>query len=397
MEAVKEPGNSLEAERILNLKSYEILDTPPDGSFDHITKMTAQILKMPIALISLVDSDRIWFKSKYGVEAQEIGIDPCLYASAILSEDLYIVEDARNDGRTCSNPLVSGKFGLQFYCAYPLKTREGFILGALCVIDREPRKFSLEQQEILKGFAQLVVQQMELRLEARTAVKHHYNVLNITAHDLKNPLAIMPLLADMILRNKENPTAIIDIAKQIKSAGRRMNKIITDLLEAGREDTGKIQLRLQRVDLSNLLKGVVATNTSLARKKNQLLKLNIEKGCYVFGDQQRLIEIADNLINNAIKYSPNGKNTYISLKTNESVVVLEVRDEGPGLTKDDLKNLFRKFTSLSARPTGGESSSGLGLSIVKHLVSAHRGKIYPRSEGEGKGASFIVELPISEK
>lgn len=397
MEAIKELGKSLEAARLQNLRSYEILDTPPDSSLDHITKMTARVLKMPIAIVSLVDSDRIWFKSKYGLEAQEITVDTDLCASTILSDDLYLVEDAKKDSRTCANPLVSGKFGLQFYCAYPLRTREGFIIGTLCVLDRKPRKFPASQQEILKGFAELVISQMELRMEARTALKHHHNVLNITAHDLKNPLSIMPLLADMILRNKENPTAIVDIARQIKSAGKRMNKIINDLLDAGREDTGRIQLRLQRVDFSNLLKGVVATNTSLARRKNQLLKLNIEKDCNVFADPPRLIEIADNLINNAIKYSPPGRNIFISLKTKDTLAVLEVRDEGPGLTKDDLNNLFRKFTSLSARPTGGESSSGLGLSIVKHLVKAHRGRIYASSEGAGKGASFVVELPLSEK
>ena len=140
----------------------------------------------------------------------------------------------------------------------------------------------------------------------------------------------------------------------------------------------------------------MATNSSLARNKSQLLKLNIEEDCIVYGDAQRITEIADNLINNAIKYSPLGKNIYISLKRKGKKAVLEVRDEGPGLTKDDLRNLFRKYTSLSAQPTGGESSSGLGLSIVKHLVDAHRGKIVVKSAGEGKGASFVVELPLSE-
>lgn len=396
MKAVKELGESWEAERIKTLKKYEILDTPPDNGFDHLTKMAAQLLDVPIAIISLVDSNRIWFKSKFGIESQEMEKDLGLCSTAIQTDELFTVEDALLDSRTNSNPLVTGKFGLRFYAAVPIRTKEGFNLGTLCVIDKKPRHFSAHQESILQNLADLVIYNLEMRMEARTAIKHHNHVLNITAHDLKNPLSIMPLLADMIIRNKDNPRAIDDIAQQIKSAGKRMNKILDDLLEAARNDTGRLQLRLKKVNFSVLLKSVVATNSSLARNKGQLLKLDIEENCVVYGDAPRITEIADNLINNAIKYSPYQKNIYISLKTRGKKAVLEVRDEGPGLTKDDLRNLFRKYTSLSAQPTGGENSSGLGLSIVKHLVDAHRGKIIVRSAGENKGASFVVELPISE-
>lgn len=389
-EAKKEEG------RIEALKKYEILDTPPDGSFDHITKMTARLLNVPIAIVSLVDTDRIWFKSRYGVEVQEIGRDPGLCASAILTDGVYLIEDARKDLRSLSNPLVAGNFGLQFYAAAPLKTKEGYNLGVLCIIDRKPRKFPEKDQETLQELADLVVQQMELRLEARTAVKNQHQILNITAHDLKNPLSIMPLLADLIIHNKENPTAIEDIAQQIKSAGKRMTKTINDLLEAARQDTGRIQLRLKAVDLGILVKGVVTANQALAHNKDQVIILNAVESATVFGDQQRISEIVDNLINNAIKYSPPGKEIHVSLTEKKTAVVVKVRDFGPGLTKDDLKNLFRKFTSLSAQPTGGETSSGLGLSIVKHLVDAHRGEIKVESEGPGKGTTFIVSLPKSE-
>lgn len=386
----------VEEARIEALRKYEILDTPPDGSFDHITKMTAQLLDVPIAIVSLVDTDRIWFKSRYGLEAQEIGRDPGLCSSAILTDDIYLVEDAKKDMRTLSNPLVAGEFGLQFYAAAPLKTKEGYNLGTLCVIDRKPRKLSEKDQKTLRDLAELVIQQMELRLEARTAIKHQHQILNITAHDLKNPLAIMPLLADLIIHNKENPAAIEDIAQQIKSAGKRMTKTINDVLEAARQETGKIQLRLRALDMAVLVKGVVTANQALAHNKDQVIILDSVKKSIVFGDQQRLSEIVDNLINNAIKYSPPGKEIHVRLKEKKTAAVVEVLDFGPGLTKDDLKNLFRKFTSLSAQPTGGETSSGLGLSIVKHLVDAHRGKIEVNSKGPGKGTIFIVEIPKSE-
>ncbi len=393
---VGEIYSSEEAERIKVLKKYQILDTPPDGTFDHLTKMAAELLDVPIAIVSLVDTDRIWFKSKFGLEIDEIGRDPGLCASAILSDGLYEVTDARKDVRTLANPLVAGDFGLQFYSAVPLKTREGYNLGTFCVIDKKPRVLKEFQKKILFNLAQLVIQQMEIRLEVRTAIKHQYEVLNVAAHDLKNPLSMMPLLAEMIIQNKDNPSAIEDIAKQIKAAGKRMTNTIDELLTAAREDTGKVQLRLNSINFSKIVKGVVASNRALARRKDQVINTSIPAECIIYGDHRRITEIIDNLVNNAIKFSGYGKDIYITLKKREKMAVLEIKDNGPGLTKDDSKNLFRKFTSLSAKPTGGEVSTGLGLSIVKQFVDAHKGKIHAQSEGPGKGTTFTVELPISE-
>lgn len=384
-----------ESKRIKVLKKYEILDTPPDGTFDKFTQLASVLLEVPIAIISLVDIDRIWFKSAYGLEIQEIERDPGLCSSAILSDDLYLVEDAKNDVRSLANPLVTGDLGLEFYAGAPLKTREGYNLGTFCVIDQKPRKLSKEKKEVLKNLADLVMQQMELRLEARVAVRHQHEILNTTAHDLKNPLSVMPLLADMILENKNNPKAIEDMAGQIKTAGKRMAKTIDDLLETAREETSQIHLKLDALDFSKLIKNVMATNHSLAKKKCQELVYEGAQTCIIYGDRRRLTEIVDNIINNAIKYSPNNKKIFINLEQKGEKAIMEIKDEGPGLTKDDLKNLFRPFTSLSAKPTGGEGSTGLGLSIVKNLVEAHYGRIYARSKGAGKGTSFIVELPLS--
>lgn len=277
----------------------------------------------------------------------------------------------------------------------PLKTREGHNLGNFVIIDKKPRTLTEEKKEIFKELASLVMNQMDLRLDTRLAVKNQHNLMNITAHDLKNPLSIMPLLADMILMNKNEPDAIEKASVQIREAGRRMTETITHLLETTREEAGKNQLRLKKVDFDVLVKGVVLSNNVLAHKKKQKIGVVVEK-CVVFADHQRLTEIIDNLINNAIKYSPLGKRIHVTLKRKKDEAYFEVKDEGPGLTKDDMKNLFRRFTSLSAQPTGGENSTGLGLSIVKDLVDAHNGKIFVNSEGKGKGASFAVVLPLSE-
>jgi GAF domain-containing protein len=159
-----------EKERIKALYRYNLLDTPPDGSFDKMTKLATRIFNLPIAIITLVDTDRIWFKSKYGLDATQIGRDPGLCASAILSDEVYLVEDATIDPRTIANPLVAGNFGLQFYAAAPLLTFDGYSLGTFCVIDRKKRFFSTEQKESLKLFAEVVMENIELRLKAHNSL-----------------------------------------------------------------------------------------------------------------------------------------------------------------------------------------------------------------------------------
>lgn len=396
MHTLMETATPAEAERLQVLRKYEILDTPPDVALDGLTKLASRLFHVPISLVSLVDTDRIWFKSHYGLVEQEIPRNPGFCASAIMGGELYMVPDALVDPVAVSNPLVTGEHGIRFYAGVPLRTKEGYNLGTFCILDKKARKLNSDNREVLQILAELVLDQLELRMEARTAIKHQHQILNTTAHDLKNPLSIMPLLADMIMHHKNDPKAIDDIALQIKDAGRRMAGVINDLLETAREEAGRVELRLQKLDLVALVQGVVNTNSALAKNKKQKLHLEIKRECDVYADPRRLTEIVDNLINNAIKYSPFGKNIFISIDSAGEFAVFEVRDEGPGLTRDDIKNLYRGFTSLSAVPTGGENSTGLGLSIVKNLVSAHHGKISATSDGPGKGATFRVELPLSE-
>jgi GAF domain-containing protein len=173
-----------ESKRIEALKRYDILDTPPDGSFDRITKLASTIFKVPISIISLVDTDRIWFKSHYGLPINQIGRDPGLCASAILSDDVHVIEDAITDARSLSNPLVAGEFGLRFYAGMPLQTEDNYNLGTLCIIDKVPRTLTTEEKEILKQLAQIVMREMELRVALRNTVT---NVKKLSS-DISNHL-----------------------------------------------------------------------------------------------------------------------------------------------------------------------------------------------------------------
>lgn len=167
-----------EIQRLKALHNIDILDSPPDGSFNKMTELAAKIFNVPIAIISLVDTDRIWFKSHFGLDIDQIEKGPGLCASAILSDDVYLVEDAKNDPRCLANPLVAGDFGLQFYAAAPLHTKDGYNLGTFCIIDKRQRYINSDQQEMLKQMASIVTDEMEMRMQARLIIKEYKDRLN---------------------------------------------------------------------------------------------------------------------------------------------------------------------------------------------------------------------------
>ena len=125
---------------------------------------------MPVAIVSVVDHDRIWFKAHHGTDVTEIGRDPGLCASAILQDDAWIVENATTDPRTLANPLVAGEFGLEFYAGVPLRTPDGYNLGTFCILDRKAREFSDEDTRMLEDLAAIVMNDLEMRLQSREAI-----------------------------------------------------------------------------------------------------------------------------------------------------------------------------------------------------------------------------------
>jgi len=160
------------------VRRYDILDTPPDGTFDRITSLAARIFDVPMAIVSIVDTDRIWFKSHYGLDATQVDRDPGLCASAILQPEPYVLADAGADPRALTNPLVAGSLGLRFYAAAPLVTADGYRLGTLCVLDFEPREVTEQERETLVDLAAVVIDEMELRLTARDLHVKEEQLLN---------------------------------------------------------------------------------------------------------------------------------------------------------------------------------------------------------------------------
>lgn len=156
-----------EIKRLENLYKYEILNTPLDGDFDEITSLAAKIFNVPIAIITLVDTDKIWVKSSFGLEVEEIPRENGLCSSAIMADDIYIVEDARADPRALTNSLVAGSMGLQFYAAAPLKSLDGYNLGTFCIIDKSPRTLIGKETSMLLQLSRIVMDKLELKLQSR--------------------------------------------------------------------------------------------------------------------------------------------------------------------------------------------------------------------------------------
>ncbi|MCA0423119.1 MAG: sensor domain-containing diguanylate cyclase [Proteobacteria bacterium] len=198
-----------EAGRLHELHAYRILDTPPDGAFDDITRLAAKYFGVPIAIVSLVDKDRVWFKSAYGLDdVDEIARGPGLCASAIMQDDCYIAEELRRDPNALANPLVAKDNGLRFYAATPLRSRNGFNLGTFCILDLVPRTFSAENSRDLEAFGKLVMNQMEQRLSnrkiasiAQSISKQNQSLSHAASHDpltgLLNRAATMRVIEDL--------------------------------------------------------------------------------------------------------------------------------------------------------------------------------------------------------
>ncbi len=213
------PSN--EDERLAAVRRYGVLDTPPDGAFDRITRLASLILEMPIAIVSLVDHDRIWFKSSQGLDGvEQIGRDPGLCASAILTDEPWVIEDARADPRALANPLVAGEFGLRFYAGSALRTHDGHNLGTLCVIDKEPRQLTDEQIGMLDDLAALVVDELELKLAARQQARQ--------ATELNDDVVQALTVAKMSFQAGETGVALESLDQALASSKRILAELVED-------------------------------------------------------------------------------------------------------------------------------------------------------------------------
>jgi GAF domain-containing protein len=195
-----------EAKRLKVLWQYEVLDTVPEEVFDDLTELAARICEAPIALITLVDEKRQWFKSRVGVTVNETSRDISFCAHAITQPDLFIVPDATKDPRFANSPLVTSEPKVRFYAGAPLITPDGYALGTLCVIDKVPRELRTEQKQALRILARHVLLQLELRHHARQLAHAHKERARIES-DLAKAKAELARICRQLKKQQAPPKA----------------------------------------------------------------------------------------------------------------------------------------------------------------------------------------------
>ena len=207
---MKQPLPRHETDRLDALQRYDILDTLPEQAFDDLARLAAQICQTPIALITLVDADRQWFKSKVGLTVSETPRDVAFCAHTIVERRLLIVPDTSQDDRFASNPLVTGEPKIRFYVGVPLMTPDNFALGTLCAIDYVPRELSSQQQEALEILARQVVTQLELR-------RHLLALQQVNQQQQQAELALQNIYAQLETKVTDRTAELVSINQQLCS------------------------------------------------------------------------------------------------------------------------------------------------------------------------------------
>ncbi len=388
-----------EKERITELKNYNLLDTLSENDFDNITKLIAAICEVPISLITLLDTDRNFFKSHFGLDFNQSPRDISFCGHAILNdEEIFIVEDARNDERFKNNPLINDAKAI-FYAGVPLINPNGFKLGTLCVFDHKPRKLTTLQITSLKALAKQVVIIFELRkknnlltefqkeLQARNDRLN--NFAHVVSHDLKSPLANITSLTRLLREeNLENLSKDSELyLNYIEESSSTLKNYINGILKFYKADellaTQKKDIELK--ELFDEINEILVTDDIVFEFPKEGTLKNVNKAA--------LSQIFLNLVDNSLKYNLNEKRMVkLSYTEEPDFHKFSIKDNGIGIDLGVQEEIFNLFKTTGIKDRNGKEGTGIGLATVKSLVSKLGGSISLVSEpGKGSTFTFTVE------
>lgn len=376
-----------------------MLDTGPEPAFDDLTRLASMICDAPIALVSLVDTDRQWFKARVGIDAVETPRRVAFCAHAINQpQDVLVVSDSFADARFADNPLVTGAPHVRFYAGAPLVAPGGLPLGTLCVIDHKPRQLTSFQLETLKILGRQVISELELRRQCASLqsltdqLQRAYRELEdfsfIAAHDLQEPLRKLRTFSALLREDlgSELPEQAGRDLFYIEDAATRMRRLIDDLLQLSRAGTAKLELQAVAVGecvqhaLDALSERVASSQAKVAC--DDLPELRI--------DRTLITQLFQNLIGNALKFvRGRAPDIRVTCAREGGQVVLGVRDNGIGIDPEHCERVFAPFKRLHSR--GEFEGTGIGLSIVRKAVERHGGRIWIESS-PGQGSHFRFTL-----
>lgn len=387
-------------ERLAALSSYNVLDSLNEEDYDNITKLAAAICKTPISLISLVDSDRQWFKSNHGLTVRETPIEYSFCARAIEDpENKFIVPDATEDNRFKDNPLVTEDPKIVFYAGIPLVNSDGIALGTLCVIDRETRELKPEQIEALETLARQTLNLLELRRKkillerALEDTKQHHEALDQfalrAAHDIKSPLSNIITLTNLLMNEGsiEGNKKVVDLLELVKSSSNQLFNYINGLLEFNRSQS----LESAHTEVFSVY-DVWHHLKSFFRDKEAKIELHVENETHFITTVRIAVEqVLLNLVSNAIKYcDKETPKVDIFYWDKPDHYVFHVKDNGPGFPENRDK-LFSIFETGTNQDRYGEKGNGIGLATVKRVVNILGGEVeILKSSDKGSTVSFTI-------
>lgn len=382
-----------EKQRLHALKQYKILDTSPEQDYDELVQLASSICEVPISLITLIDSDRQWFKAKIGIDGEETTRETAFCAHAIHHEELMVVEDATKDERFHDNPYVLGDPDVRFYAGMPLINPEGYKLGTLCVIDKVPRKLNALQEQALKVLSNQVIKLFEIRKknEELSRLNEMQNkMLSVIAHDVRGPLNSLQVLLEFI----DPSEADSDEMKEVLQDAMKLVGNGRDLLENMLSWAGSMQKENgfypEDTAIAPLVDALLQAHEVKAKSKGLKLINQVADDLKAEIDKQMLNFILRNLLTNALKFTAQGEIT-VGGEAIENGVRLFVKDTGCGIAEADLPKLMRWDQRFTTRGTQKERGAGVGLLLATEFIHRHDGELKVEST-VGVGTTMYFTL-----
>lgn len=339
-----------EAARLTALRRYGILDTESNAAFDALTRLASRLFGVPMALVSLVDDERQWFKARVGVPVCQTSRDDAFCAWALLGTDIFEVLDPLNDPRFSTNPLVVGEMQLRYYAGAPLITPEGFVLGTLCLLDSRPHTpLTFEQRETLRTLADAVMGEITLhasRLQSELALSAARDLdalarerITVLGDAFNTPLTALlgygQLLQGATHSGGGDPQIerLGRYADAIQAAGKSLFELVNTSLEALRAYRGRTEdLEADAIDLHRLLDEIHTLTAPLAEQRGMSMRLSLTSSLSVHADGARLKQMLIALVANALRHAGRGViDLNASLSPDGQTVSIRVADQGPGL------------------------------------------------------------------
>ena len=398
-----------EQQRLSVIIDTNLLDTTEEETFDRFTRLASAILKTPVSLVSLIDRDRQFFKSSFGLPEpwatkRETPLSHSFCQHVVSTNEPLSVADARTHPLLQHN-LAIADLGVVAYLGMPLTTTEGYTLGSFCAIDTEPREWSEEDVKILRDLADLVTDKIELRLFAKQLHTDYLQLRNLElfraemvemlVHDLRNPLTSFLSGLDTILRIGK----LTDIQKRClsiaRNGGKTLAQMIDSILDLSKSATDRLELKLAAISPTEIMQAACKQMMPLAGKSNVRLVYHASELPALMVDCEKLRRVMVNLVSNAIQNTPPGGEIFVqAIKTEQQTIQFTVKDTGRGIPAEAFDRIFEKFERLQPEQgIGSRNGTGLGLPFSQMVVEAHGGKIWVESK-LGSGTSFHFTIPI---